>query len=76
MTTHHTGEGDVPLVPQHTLEVSWIEASHRPLAGGLYNISRPPSPVGGAGRTPGKSLTAFIARVQASGVHYYFPMVQ
>ena len=70
-----TGGVDVPLVPEHSLEVSWTEASHRPLAGGMYNISRRGA-VGGGNSTAGiKGITGLIARVEATGIHHYLPMV-
>ena len=63
----------MPLVPEHSLVVAWTEASRRPLTAGLYNLSRS-TPVGGG--PAGKNLTAFIARVEASDTHYYFPLVR
>ena len=62
------------MVPEHSLEVSWTEASHRPLAGGMYNISRRGA-VGGGNSTAGKGITGFIVRVEATGTHHYLPMV-
>ena len=69
--------GEVPLVPKHSLEVAWTDARHRPLAAGLYNITRTNDIITNIGEERiGKSLTGFIARVEANNNLFYFPMVQ